>query len=173
MSDLLCSRMSVQNDQNVSGRQCAGSSSQWCACPLISLTKNNGYLRSNGTRTERGEEEQRGREITITPQDMFYHVINSVFSSQILPAENIQSLWKNKKIWSSDKEQVELWEKENEGREEGWSCISGLPVMEQLSDILYLSQTTAPFYHPHCERSGRDGDHPTLLCQCCPLLSRR
>lgn len=34
-------------------------------------------------------------------------------------------------------------------------------------------QTTAPFYYPHSERSGRDGDHPPLLCQCCPLLNRR
>lgn len=79
---------------------------------------------------------------------MFYHVINSVFSSQILPVENIQSLWKKKQkktIWSSDKERVELWEKENEGREEGWSCILGLPVMEWLNDIFYLSPNDSSF----------------------------
>lgn len=34
-------------------RQRGESSSQWCACPLIFLTENNGHLITNGTRTQR------------------------------------------------------------------------------------------------------------------------
>lgn len=60
VSDLLCFHTSVQNDQNIAERQCGESSSQWCACPLIFLTKNNGRLITNGTRTERASSAQRG-----------------------------------------------------------------------------------------------------------------
>lgn len=58
----LLSYVCVQNDQNISERQRGESSSQWCTCPLISLTKNNGYL------ITRVSSVQRWRKITIIPR---------------------------------------------------------------------------------------------------------
>lgn len=78
-------------------KQCGESSSQWCAVPLISLTKNNGHLINDGTHTERASSTQKGANWVggVLSKDMFYHVIHSVFSSQILrclSAEHIQGL---------------------------------------------------------------------------------
>lgn len=103
----------MQNDQNISGRQCGGSSSQWCACPLISLTKNNGHLITNGTSGETEREGapsvQRGRKITIIPR----HVVSCDKFCHLKPNPLEPPCWKCSaliiKIWSLDKKKNLGW----------------------------------------------------------------